>query len=451
MCGKRCVDNETERREFLDLLQRCDTLEELHLTLTPFDFAWHEFGRDHESSAVLLMEDYMDEMQLIKIAISSHPSINHIIIDRWADNDSCDGVWLTKSIFHAISRNNRIKNVTINPSCCIRHNKLNRNEYSLERLGMSLRERRKPLDRLSLISFDLGLEFYHFFRSFASHHVKLPQIIHLDKCFLCIPDCVELIAVLESKWCSIQKLNLARCSGSLYRPKGDPEWDVVDSDGQILNHYPLITRLAHSLKKNASVSTLGLVFSVDIYRTLVDELFRGDSAECVYNANRHLSAIIWQSPLNRERMCSEYCNKFFEDVTNNGVDERGGENQQPDLMELLPQEDKCHLFCGDHKRIMDYHLTRNKHNNKRYVARSKVLDVINTNLKEGVLRTTPAKILFVHVDNFLLKAYWADAIGPRKEYENQKINFYYHLTRMSDLILNITPRRRSKRLNKKRY
>ena len=160
----KCIDHENEYSKYFDLVGRCDTLDEIHLMVTPLA---ENFSRQR-----VPIESYTKELELLEIAIASHPSVNHIIIAHWAYSLD-EGHLITDNIFPSITQNTRIKNVTIDPGYLER-------EYSfaffLDALGCALIARER-LDRLTFRFFDEGYAFKKFFEQFVDNPDKLPRII----------------------------------------------------------------------------------------------------------------------------------------------------------------------------------------------------------------------------------------------------------------------------------
>jgi len=430
---KRCIDKDDEYRDFLDLVAGCDVLDEIHLTVTPLD----RINRPHR----IPIEHYKRELELLRIAIKSHRSVNHIIIERWAYSQQT-GHLIAESIFPAITENTRIKSVTINPKCCRSPVDEMRDRFSLQKLGNAL-VLREPLHRLKLTSFDLGPEVACFLQSFTANPNKIPQIIQMNRCSLFVPDWMVFFTLLESRSCSLKKVDLGGVfADHLYAPEAEPDWNILGRNGERLTNHPLITRLCYSLKKNESVSTLGLHYSIDIYRIIVNEVFRVDTIEEAYTGNHHLCNIIWQKFQNWGWMGSQYCAKFFVSVDNNGIDERGVENEQPDLSELLDESNKHDLLSGDYRKMLHSNLSLNKHNNKKYVACRKALHVLKHNFEDGVFKTADSSILLGHAGMFFDKARACGAIDADSDLDMTKFNFYFELLKKSDISSTIINARR---------
>ena len=437
----KCIDHENEYSKYFDLVGRCDTLDEIHLMVTPLA---ENFSRQR-----VPIESYTKELELLEIAIASHPSVNHIIIAHWAYSLD-EGHLITDNIFPSITQNTRIKNVTIDPGYLER-------EYSfaffLDALGCALIARER-LDRLTFRFFDEGYAFKKFFEQFVDNPDKLPRIIRMRECFLRAGDLWHLLEdLIPSQSCSIEKLDVAKCYSSLYVKPSKPHWNILGRNGERLIDYPLLTKLCYSLKQNESIHTLGLFFTFDIYRIVADEIFRANTVESAYMGNHHLCNIVWHKAEPEGWMGSEYCSRFFVSVDNNGIDENGNTNEQPDLLSIFDERGCDELLSGDYKKIMDENMELNKLPNKKYVACLKVLRLLDTKrFEECVLQTTDAKLLAVHGGKFFDKARNYRAIETGSELTNRKINFYYELARGSDLCSNVIKAklRRSIRLKRKR-
>ena len=190
------------------------------------------------------------------------------------------------------------------------------------------------------------------------------------------------------------------------------------------------------IEKNESVSTLGLHYSIEIYRIIVNEIFRVDTVEEAYTGNHHLCNIIWQKFQNWGWMGSQYCAEFFVSVDKNGIRWNGVENvenEQPDLSELLDESNKHDLLSGDYKKMLHDNLSLNKHNNKKYVACRKALHVLKNNFDDGVFKTADSSILLGHAGMFFDKARACGAIDADSDLEMTKFNFYFELLKKSAL------------------